>query len=125
MQLSIIGTSDTSSPDVYNHYRADHKPSLVTFVDHNWRGWRRVSLFAGAGVGMSAVDWEFYEYRSDLERAVWDTYRDRSFVFNPRVGAEFFNRVRLTVEYKWMVTASEYSFFGLTVGGVFGGGRKR
>ncbi len=123
LQLSVIGTSDTSNSDNNYHYYANHKPALVTFVDYNFRSWRKTSLFCGLGAGMSAVDWEHRTYKDYLGKTVMETYRDRSFVLNPRIGAEFFHHLRLTLEYKWM--AKEYSFFGLTVGGVFGGGRKR
>lgn len=47
-------------------------------------------------------------------------YKDNTHVFCPRVGVEFINRIRLTAEYRIM--KKEYSFFGLNLGVVFGGG---
>jgi len=42
---------------------------------------------------------------------------------SPRVGAEFFNRIRLTMDYKLL--PKEYTFLGVSLGFVFGGGPKK
>lgn len=92
--------------------------SLVTFADYNFRRWKHIAPFVGLGIGMSAIEEEYGVGAECPER-----YYDTAFVLNPRVGVEFFNHLRITVEYKLM--RKEYSFFGFNIGGVFGGGYKK
>ena len=105
-----------------------HKCILLVCSDYNWRKWKSLSLFAGLGAGMAFV-------KNDATRIMdygspgggWgidnDIYDGKSFVVNPRIGAEFFNHLRVTLEYKWM--RKPYSYFALNIGGVFGGGLKK
>ena len=86
---------------------------VTVFGDYNWRLGRRAAPFAGVGAGMV-----FVESRGLSTAAV----REKTFVFNPRIGVELFEHLRITLEYKWM--KAPYSFLGLNVGFAFGGGRK-
>lgn len=92
--------------------------SLVTCADYNLRRWKNIAPFVGLGIGMSAIEDEYGVGAECPER-----YYDTAFVLNPRIGAEFFNHLRITVEYKRM--QREYSFFGFDIGVVFGGGYKK
>lgn len=92
--------------------------SLVTFADYNFRRWKNIAPFVGLGIGMSAIEDEYGVGAECPER-----YYDTAFVLNPRIGVEFFNHLRITVEYKRM--QREYSFFGFNIGVVFGGGYKK
>ena len=47
-----------------------------------------------------------------------------SFSLMPRAGVEFINHLRLTLNYKYNQRGM-YHYLGLSIGGVFGGGRKR
>lgn len=86
---------------------------VTVFGDYNWRLGRMAAPFAGVGAGMV-----FVESRELSTAAV----REKTFVFNPRIGVELFGHLRITLEYKWM--KAPYSFLGLNVGFAFGGGRK-
>lgn len=97
-----------------------NRGTLVTFVDYNFRKWKRTALFGGLGIGMSAVNYEYSWIDEETDRRNHDTAFDRSFVVNPRIGVELWNHLRITAEYKLM--KREYSYFGLNIGGVFGGG---
>lgn len=125
VQLSVGRSSDhpnPSAPDYY--YSAKYNPAVVTFVDYNLRKWRNVSLFGGAGMGVSAIDLLYPTYPEELGgRVERDVSSLSTFVFNPRIGVEFWDHLRVTMEYKWI--KREYSIFGVTVGGIFGGGYKK
>ncbi len=87
------------------------KPLMLTiYGDYNLRRWKSVSLFAGGGVGGA--------YFTD--RTVLSNYY---ILLSPRIGAELWHRLRVTVDLK--TTISDYTFFGVNVGYVFGGGLKR
>jgi opacity protein-like surface antigen len=91
----------------------------MAYGDYNFRHWRRVSLFGGIGLGYVHVFKQFQTVPWDGEHSSYDN----CFAFSPRVGAEFFSHIRLTVEYK--VITKSYSYFGANLGFAFGGGRKR
>jgi opacity protein-like surface antigen len=81
----------------------------VTFLavsDYNFCRGERVSYFVGAGVGATF-------YNADTAKLC----------FMPRVGMEFFNRLRLTMAY--MVGPKAKNTLNLTLGVAIGGGRKR
>ena len=91
---------------------------MVTYLDYNYRLKERVSIFTGIGVGLAAIDYEYPQWISD------NTYEQRylfsrSAVVTPRVGVEFFKRLRLTVEYRLM--RKDYSYFGVNLGFSIGG----
>lgn len=96
--------------------------NVLLVSDYNFRRGQSVSMFIGAGVGVA-----FFEENSSLERAGYSLYvgngKSRSFCFMPRVGAEFFNRLRLTLFYQFEDKANEC--FGLQVGLAIGGGMKK
>ena len=125
IQLSTGRSSDNpslSNPGYY--YSAKYNSMVVTFVDYNLRRWRNISLFGGMGVGISAIDLIYPAYHEELGgRLERDVASIHSFVLNPRIGVEFWDHLRVTVEYKCM--KREYSIFGITLGGVFGGGDKK
>lgn len=122
--LQLSKSSFTRQEDIYGReHEIEHKWMLVTFVDYNLREWDRVVPFAGLGIGAAAVDNTSSWLDSDTGRRKDDTVFDRSFVFNPRIGVELYDHVRITAEYKWM--RKEYSFWGLSIGVVFGGGQKK
>lgn len=81
----------------------------LTFLavgDYNFRRGNKVSYFVGAGVGAT-----FYNV---------DTTK---LSFMPRVGVEFFNRMRLTMAY--MVGPKAKNTLNMTLGVAIGGGRKK
>ncbi len=96
--------------------------NVLLVSDYNFRQGESVSFFIGAGVGMA-----FFEENSSLKRVAYSTYvsdgGSNSFCFMPRVGAEFFNRLRLTLFYQFEDKANEC--FGLQIGLSIGGGSKR
>lgn len=96
--------------------------NVLLVSDYNFRRGQAVSMFVGAGVGMA-----FIEENSSLTRAGYGVYvgsgKSKSFCFMPRVGAEFFNRLRLTLFYQFEDKANEC--FGLQVGLAIGGGVKK
>ena len=113
-QRDILGNDD----DVTN------RGMVITGVDYNFRKWQRVSLFGGLGIGLGFMDGNgMYVDHANKDMVFYKYYPDRSFVLNPRIGAEFFNHLRVTLEYKWM--RKPYSYFALNIGGVFGGGLKK
>ena len=49
--------------------------------------------------------------------------KDGKLTIMPRAGVEFFNRLRLTADYKWNIQGT-YNYLNFSAGFVFGGGRK-
>lgn len=81
----------------------------VTFLavsDYNFCRGESVSYFVGVGVGATV-------YNADTTKLC----------FMPRVGMEFFNRLRLTMAY--MAGSNAKNTLNLTLGVAIGGGRKR
>lgn len=98
--------------------KISNKGSMLTYLDYNYRPKERVSIFTGIGVGLAAIDYEYPQWISD------NTYEQeylfsRSAVVTPRVGVEFFKRLRLTMEYRLM--RKNYSYFGVNFGFAIGG----
>lgn len=91
--------------------------TVLAVSDYNFRRGRNISPFVGVGAGMSFVRIE----HSDLESI--NNSCDLSACVMPRVGIEFFRHVRFTVGYRLM--NKEYSNLELSLGVVFGGGRRR
>jgi opacity protein-like surface antigen len=113
---------DKNNVEVNNHIYDMHimPRSIMAYGDYNFRHWRRVSLFGGIGLGYAYV---INQHWSEISNFYNDTTRSNCFAFSPRIGAEFFSHIRLTVEYK--VITKSYSYFGANLGFAFGGGRKR
>jgi hypothetical protein len=117
---AMLGTFNRATDYRGIDHEMNFRNLIVTFVDYNYR-WKRVALFGGLGVGLSAMNHTVsWDAPTTLDH---DTYFVNSFILNPRIGVELFNHVRFTLEYKLM--RREYSFFGLSIGGVFGGGYKK
>lgn len=87
--------------------------SQTFFFDYNFRKWKNIHLFGGVGLGMSFINLSGFDLQA----------RDRSGIAEPRIGAEFFNHLRLTLNYRIM--KREYSYFGITIGCAFWGGYNR
>ena len=103
-----------------------HSWNLLAVADYNYRRGRRVSLFGGLGVGYASIE-SSAPIMFDNTQPNWGGFSDGgqrgSFCVMPRIGVEFFNHLRLTLDYKWQEKANRH--FSLTLGGVFGGGRKK
>ena len=94
--------------------------NVVLTFDYNFRYWRHISLFSGAGLGISVLDDD--RYSSSSYTPVLS--RDKTVLcFNPRLGAEFFKRIRLTTDIN--IIDAEHSFIGLNLGFVLGGGNHK
>lgn len=99
---------------------------LTTFADWNFRCWKNIAPFAGIGVGMSMV-----EQSSNNEGTVIFGGGGAGASVAPRIGAEFFNHIRLTAEYKVFykgngdITGKCSNHFALTLGYAFGGGKRK
>lgn len=105
------GGTEEGAP--YTEYNRTHLDEVTTYmlpvIDYNWWRGKNVSCFLGGGMGMST------------SRINGNT--DAGLCLMPRVGAEFFNRLRLTADYKWNIDGL-YDYLNFSVGFVFGGGRK-
>ncbi len=95
--------------------------TLQLVGDWNFRRGSNVAPFIGLGIGYlgGSIDCDY-----PLESTVSDdTFNNvRTFVVTPRVGIEFFNRMRLTASYA--ISHSDYCNFRLSLGICIGGGRK-
>ena len=100
--------------------------NLLAVSDYNYRRGRRVSLFGGLGLGYASII-NSAPITFDNTQPHWGRIstgdKTGSFCVMPRIGVEFFNHLRLTLDYKWQEKANCH--FSLTLGGVFGGGRKK
>ncbi len=83
---------------------------MLPVIDYNWRRGKKISYFVGGGMGMA------------ISRV--DDDKDGKLAIMPRAGVEFFNRLRLTADYKWNIQGS-YNYLNFSAGFVFGGGKKK
>jgi opacity protein-like surface antigen len=117
-----LGAYDRDHSLIDNHIWNQHiMPRSVTlYADYNHGRNKNVSLFGGLGLGYTHV---INQLQTD-DPNFWDkdTLRENYFAVSPRIGVEFFHRLRLTVDYRLM---SKYSFGGISIGFVFGGGVKK
>ncbi|MDR2911824.1 MAG: hypothetical protein LBV38_00770 [Alistipes sp.] len=88
----------------------------VVYGDYNLRKWRRVSLFGGVGLGYANI----FTQTHVPGYLVYNSSHEKFLAFSPRIGAEFFNRARLTLDCK--IVSKNYSFLWASLGFVFGGG---
>ncbi len=92
------------------------------FIDCNWRVWNNIAPFAGIGVGY------FNGYQ--LSRIYYDgaysgiTVSSDNAFLAPRAGCEFFDHLRVGVEYRLNAGRSP-SFFSITLGWAFSGGHRK
>ncbi len=93
--------------------------SAVVFSDYNYRRWRHVSLFAGLGVGVAGTT---YNNSGD----VYSSSKDEGTAFTcvPRIGVEFYSRIRFTTEYRY-VSRDGFSHVAFSLGFVLNGGLKK
>ena len=100
--------------------------NIMAVADYNIFRGRKISFFAGAGVGCGILNLTapITITRPD-ER--WSGYTSgegkAKFSVMPRIGVEFFNHLRLTLFYTGEEKANNH--YGLSIGGVFGGGKKQ
>jgi hypothetical protein len=114
-----MGSYDRDHALIENNIWNQHiMPRVVSvYVDYNYRKWRRVSLFGGLGFGYANA----INQRQTDDPTFWDKDEERKkyFAVSPRIGAEFFNHLRLTLDYKLV---PKYSYLGVNLGFAFGGG---
>lgn len=91
-------------------YRREVVIYILPVADYNWWRGEKVSCFVGGGTGM-------YISGSNAKTYVGVTIM-------PRAGVEFFNRLRLTTDYKWNIQGI-YNYWDLGIGFVVGGGKKK
>lgn len=88
--------------------------SLSVLTDYNFRQGKKINPFAGIGLGIGKQDAKYDgSYHSDCNAAV---------VVTPRIGVEVGSNLRFTAT--GTLTRSDYSNIGITVGYVFGIGKK-
>lgn len=90
----------------------------LAVVDFNLRRAKNFSIFVGCGVGYGMLinDFEKISEIGDIDKL-------GCFCVMPRVGVELFHHLRATLYYKNLKT--EQSHFGVNLGIVFGGGKKK
>ena len=106
MDVGVMSIMDLRGGDCElcnGSWEGDH--TFLVVSDYNFRRGSKVSYFVGAGVGTTIYD--------------GDTAK---LCLMPRVGMEFFYRMRLTAAY--MVGPNSKNTFNLSLGIVIGGGRK-
>ncbi|MBR3302735.1 MAG: outer membrane beta-barrel protein [Bacteroidales bacterium] len=94
--------------------------NLLLIGDYNFNRGNKVSVFVGLGTGLAKFEDSAPAEESALGR-VFIGDRRYSFCFMPRVGVEFFNRLRLSVEYK--IEEKANSNIAFNIGFAFGGGK--
>ena len=87
--------------------------SIMVFSDYNFNRGKRVSPFAGLGVGVASCDVVVGSFGEQGGR----------YIISPRIGIEFLRHIRLTCYSKICMKA--YNNIGLSIGYAFGGGQKR
>lgn len=87
--------------------------SLSLYSDYNFRRGKKFSPFFGVGVGIASYQIVQGYYGNDAVKAI----------FTPRFGLEMLNHFRITAYSK--LGYKGYNNFGISVGYVFGGGRKK
>ena len=126
-----VGVQLSSS---YFHRKADgqadrlqtRSSNIMAVADYNLFRGRRVSLFAGVGVGCGVLELTapLAITHPDERWSGYTTGDGKSkLCLSPRFGVELFNHLRLTLFYMGEERANNH--FGLSIGGVIGGGRKR
>lgn len=100
--------------------------NVMAVSDYNFRPCKKVSFFAGIGLGYAALV-NSAPIGFDNSGSNWGSFstgsKTGSFCMMPRVGVEFFHHLRITFDYKLQEKANRH--FGLTLGVVFGGGVKK
>ena len=111
MYFAAAGSGDGILYDKANDlYLIENTTYMLPVIDYNWWRGEKVSCFVGGGTGM-------YISGSNAKTYVGVTIM-------PRAGVEFFNRLRLTTDYKWNIQGI-YNYWDLGIGFVVGGGKKK
>ncbi len=111
--IQVMGGTARNKIDNYETYRF-----LGTlYFDYNYRRWRDIQPFAGVGLGFGIIADETLPVIFDEDGYI----AFNQVLFSPRVGIELWNRVRFSVDCKWMLHG--YSSVGFNIGFVFGKGR--
>lgn len=111
MYFAATGSGDGILYDKANDlYLIENTTYMLPVIDYNWRRGKKISYFVGGGMGM---------YTSNIDDDI-----DAGLGIMPRAGVEFFNRLRLTADYKWNIQGS-YNYLNFSAGFVFGGGKKK
>lgn len=92
---------------------------ISAFCDYNWRAADDMNFFVGLGIGYAAISNNIWYTNAAGTNRLQDI---SSVSVNPRFGFELFNQVRFTFEYK--ITKREFSYWGASLGYVFGGRNK-
>ena len=97
--------------------------NVMAESDYNFRRCKKISLFAGIGLGYASLD-NSAPITFDDSQSNWGGFstgtRTGSLCFMPRIGVELFHHLRVTLDYKLQEKANRH--FGLSLGVVFGGG---
>lgn len=112
IQFSLTGWNRRSPDGLYHTYHQN--PFIFLAVtDYNFYNLLpKMVPFAGIGAGFSSVyAWSMSDYS--------DVPDDKlHFACSPRVGVEFFKRIRLTAEYQYV--GNQNNFFNIKIGFVIG-----
>lgn len=118
--LGREGDIQNSSLESIEDIKTVHFASMtgLAVVDFNLRRAKNFSIFVGCGVGYGMLI-------NDIEKIseIGDIDKLGCFCVMPRVGVELFHHLRATLYYKNLKT--EQSHFGVNLGVVFGGGKKK
>ncbi|MFA6771010.1 MAG: outer membrane beta-barrel protein [Bacteroidales bacterium] len=95
-------------------YDLSNFTTIAAYSNYNFKEWKHATLFAGCGLGYGS-----YKMKKEF---IPSGYKSSLF-FAPRVGIEFLNHLRLTLDYKLM-QHKHLSNLNITLGIVFGGGKK-
>lgn len=87
--------------------------SFTVYSDYNFNRGKKISPFAGFGIGVASCDVVVGDYGDTGGRLI----------ASPRVGVEFLRHIRLTCYSKLCLNG--YNHMGLSVGYAFGGGLKK
>lgn len=99
-----------------------HNITLTT--DYNFRKYKNFTFFAGIGTGIGFIQNGESLKRPHPDQSLYtDGAEDRTFCIMPRIGLEFWDRIRLTLSYKLEDKANRH--FGIHLGFVIGGGNKK
>jgi hypothetical protein len=114
IQLSFTGWNRRSSMRDYDFSKHQNPFIFLLVTDYNFLeiNPKKISPFAGMGIGYASIrSWPLAS--SEEEKNV-----KSHFACSPRVGVEFFKRIRLTTEYQYLGKGN--SFFNVKLGFVVG-----
>jgi opacity protein-like surface antigen len=111
LQFTLSGWNRFSPSAVWTQHQFAFIFLAVT--DYNFIGKEnsKIMPFAGIGLGYSSVN-------TDVKDGSFTSTTKSHFACSPRIGMEFFKRIRLTGEYKYI--GNNNSFFNIKLGFVIG-----